>query len=91
MVDPDTHEELDKYTKSFINASKRSTRSHDTLQPKTYDPKVVKLHKRPPKSEIYVTKPKDAMDVDDYGGDHGDGGDLCIHQAPVPLISGVIG
>ena len=73
MVDPDDHEELDKLYKSMNNASNRSNRSSTHYQPHTYDPKVVKLHKRPPKNENLFNKYRNMMDLD-HGGDGGDGG-----------------
>ena len=70
MIDPNTHEELDKLIPPIHTASHRSTRSPIH----TYDPKVLNQHKRPPKNEIYMTKTRDAIDIDYNGGDGGDGG-----------------
>ena len=74
MVDPNDHEELDKFQKSLLNASRRSKRSKYDSQPPIYDPKVVSQHKRPPKDKIFVSKNKDAYNLGAYGGDGGDGG-----------------
>ena len=91
MIDPNEHEELDKFQKSLQNASRRSKRFKYDPQPPTYDPKVVSQHKRPPKDEIFVSKDRNACDFGGYGGDGGDGGDLCIHPAQIPHTSEVIG
>lgn len=70
MIDPDSHEELDKLQNSIHYAFNRSTRS----QIHAYDPKVVKKHKRPPNNKIFLNKNMNAMDIDYHGGDGGDGG-----------------
>ena len=88
MVDPDTHENLDKFQQSIHNASNRFTRS----QIPSYDPKVVNQHKRPPKIDIYNSKTSGLRESDFHDGEGGDGvGDLCIHQAQILHISGAIG
>ena len=70
LIDPYDQEELDAIKRSINNASHRSQRS----QIPTYDPKVVNMHKRPPKNKILLTRTKDLMEIDHNGGDGGDGG-----------------
>jgi len=86
FIDPDTHEELDKFTKSIHNASNRSNRSPHHSQPPTYKPKIVNMHKRPPKFEFHKTKTRDAMDIDGYGGDGGDGGIYAFNELKFLLL-----
>ena len=79
LIDPYDEEALQKVQKSIDNASVRSNKpkwSPTAYQPPTYDPKVLKQHMRPVKSEIYVNKSKDDMDMDHDGGDGGDGGGI---------------
>jgi hypothetical protein len=79
LINPYDEEALQKVQKSIDNASVRSNKpkwSPTAYQPPTYDPKVLKQHMRPVKSEIYVNKSKDDMDMDHDGGDGGDGGGI---------------
>jgi len=94
LIDPYDEEALQKVQKSIDNASVRSNKpkwSPTEYQPPTYDSKVLKQHMRPVKSDIYVKKPIDDIDVDHDGGDGGDRGDLYIHLAQIPLTSEAIG
>lgn len=75
LIDPYDDVALDKLQKSIDNAS---IRSQEYYQPPTYDPKVVNLHKRPPKFEISVPKGQDSRGIDhnSIGGNGGDRGGI---------------